>query len=307
MDLSGSLTGLLSRSVFPVAGTSVVCAVSGGADSLALLALAAAAELRVTAVHVDHGLRPESSAEAQVVAVAAERFGADFRSERLTLADGPNLEARARDARRSILGEGALTGHTLDDQAETVLINLIRGAGLDGLAAMSPGGIHPILGLRRAETHALCAELRLEPVRDASNDDPRFVRNRLRHEVLPLLNEISGRDVVPLLSRTSDTARAAAEVLEALARDLDPTSTKELRAVAPPVAHVALRRWLRLGPGTGADDGQASGEHPPSTADLERVMAVVRHEVIACEISGGRRVSRHQGVLRVGPARPGQP
>ena len=87
---------LLGRCRFPAPGTALTCAVSGGADSLALLVLAVGARCTVTAVHVDHGLRPESGAEAAVVARAAERFGADFRSVAVTVHPGPNLEARAR-------------------------------------------------------------------------------------------------------------------------------------------------------------------------------------------------------------------
>ena len=130
---------LLARCTFPDPGSDLVCGVSGGPDSLALLVLAAGSGCRVTAVHVDHGLRPGSAAEAEVVAEAAQRFGARFESARVVVEDGPNLEARARHARREVLGPEAATGHTADDQAETVLGNLLRGAGVDGLAAMRPG------------------------------------------------------------------------------------------------------------------------------------------------------------------------
>ena len=128
-----------SRCDFPVAGTAVTCAVSGGADSLALLVLAVEAGCAVTAVHVDHGLRAGSAAEADIVAAAAARFGAVFRAERVDVPAGPNLEARARAARYAVLPPDVCTGHTADDQAETVLLNLLRGAGAPGVAALRPG------------------------------------------------------------------------------------------------------------------------------------------------------------------------
>ena len=154
------IDALLPRCRFPAAGAEVTCAVSGGADSLALLVLAVAAGTRVTAVHVDHGLRAGSGDEADVVADAAARFGAAFRAVRVQVPRGPNLEARARAARYAALPADVLTGHTADDQAETVLLNLLRGAGLDGLAGMRSAR-HPLLGLRRSETRALCADLGL--------------------------------------------------------------------------------------------------------------------------------------------------
>ncbi len=284
-DLANTLLG---RCHFPQPGTEVVAAVSGGADSLALLALAAEAGLSITAVHVDHGLRPGSTDEAAVVAVAADRFGARFRAEQVVVAPGPDLEQRAREARRSVLGPFAMTGHTADDQAETVLINLLRGAGPAGLAAMTPGHAHPILAVRRRETGRLCRELGLEPVVDPSNDDPRFVRNRIRHELLSLVADISHRDPVPLLNRTADRCRAVQADIAALADGVDPTDTRALVQHPPTVMAEALRRWL-------VDDRG----HPPSSAELSRVLAVVRHEATACELSGHRRVSRHGGILRL--------
>ena len=286
--MTDAIASLLDRCAFPTAGTSVVCAVSGGADSLALLVLAVAAGLEVTAIHVDHGLRPDSGDDAAVVAAAAEAHGAAFRSERVDIAAGSDLEARARDARWSVLGPDALTGHTADDQAETLLINLLRGAGLDGLAAMEPGGRHPLLGIRRADTVALCAALGLEPVEDPSNRDPRFVRNRVRHELLPLMARISDRDIVPLLVRTSDIARSASNELHLAAAVIDPTSTSALAAAPPALAAVALRRWLTTA------DGYA-----PSAAEIERVLAVANGDVAGCQLSRGRAVRRTKGILRI--------
>jgi tRNA(Ile)-lysidine synthase len=279
------IAALLPRCTFPDEGQDVTCAVSGGADSLALLVLAVATGCQVTAVHVDHGLREGSAAEADIVRDAAHRFGATFRSERVTVMAGPNLEARARDARRAVLPPDALTGHTADDQAETVLLNLIRGAGLDGLAAMAPK-FHPILGLRRHETHALCAAVGLTPVVDPSNDDPRFWRNRVRHEALPLLADIAQRDVAALVARQAALLRDDADYLNLLAAALDPTDARALAAAPPALARRAIRLWV-------------GAEHPPDAAAVERILRVARGETIACEIEGGRRVSRTDMRLRI--------
>ena len=137
------VSDLVPRCSFPPPGTAFDCAVSGGPDSLALLVLAAAAGCLVTAIHVDHGLRAGSDAEAAVVARAAVLVGARFVAEKVVVGAGPNLEARARAARLASLPPGVATGHTMDDQAETILLNLLRGSGADGLAGMEPGSAAP--------------------------------------------------------------------------------------------------------------------------------------------------------------------
>lgn len=263
-----------------------MCAVSGGADSLALLVLARAAGCTVTAVHVDHGLRPGSAAEAAVVREAAARFGAAFEARRVDVGPGPNLEARARAARRAALPPGALTGHTADDQAETVLLNLLRGAGLDGLAGIRPGPTKPLLAIRRSETAALCAALGLDPVDDPSNRDLALRRNRVRHELLPLLDRIAERDVAAVLARQAGLLREEAALLDELAGAIDPTDAAALAAAPPPLARRAIRRWL-------------AGEHPPDAATVERVLAVARGDAVATDVGGGRRVARTAGRLRV--------
>ncbi|HET9442673.1 MAG TPA: tRNA lysidine(34) synthetase TilS [Acidimicrobiales bacterium] len=273
---------------FPGVGVAVTCAVSGGADSLALLVLAVEAGCVVTAVHVDHGAREGSAAEADVVAAAAARFGAGFDGRRVEVKPGPNLEARWRAARRAALPAGALTGHTADDQAETVLLNLLRGAGLDGLAGIRPGPTKPLLALRRADTRAVCAAAGLVPVDDPSNLDPAFRRNRVRHELLPLLNAIGERDVAGVLARQAALLREDADLLEGLAAGLDPTDAASLASAPAPLARRAVRRWL-------------GGEHPPDAATVERVLAVARRQAVACELPGGGRVERSGMVLRLRP------
>lgn len=287
--------GLLARCTFPEPGSDLVCGVSGGADSLALLALAVAAGCQVTAVHVDHGLRPGSAGEAEVVAGAARRLGASFRSERVVVAVGPNLEARSRQARRQVLGLAAATGHTADDQAETVLANLLRGAGAHGLAAMRPGPAHPLLALRRAETVALCRQLGFTPVRDPSNEDPRFVRNRVRHELMPLCSAIAGRDIVPVLARQAAALAGDADLLDAVASLVDPEDAAALTAAPPAVARRSVRAWL-----TG------DGPYPPPLDAVERVLDVARKSRRATETPGGHRVSRTAGRLSIDNAAGGR-
>lgn len=288
------VSDLLERCSFPPAGTEVSCAVSGGADSLALLVLAREAGCAVTAFHVDHGLRVGSAVEAEVVRAAAERFGAGFRALQVTVEPGPNLEARARAARYAALPGDVLTGHTADDQAETVLLNLLRGAGLDGLAGMAPER-RPIRRLRRAETRALCAELELAVVDDPSNQDMAFRRNRVRHELLPLLDEIAERDVVPVLARQADLLRDDVNLLEELIGSPDPTIVSITRRWQPALQRRAIRDWLRrAGPG-------GLEQHPPSLAEVDRVLAVIRGEVVACQVSGGWRVARRKDRLRIEP------
>ena len=273
---------LLARCTFPPAGAAVDCAVSGGPDSLALLVLAAEAGCAVTAWHVDHGLRPGSDAEADVVAQAAARWGAAFEARAAPCEPGPNLEARARQARYGELPTGVLTGHTADDQAETVLLNLMRGSGPDGLAGIDPAR-RPLLGLRRHETQALCESLSLEPVRDPSNLDPAHRRNRIRHELLPLLCDIAERDVVPIIARGAGLMGAIRDLIDDLATAIDPTDAKVVAAAPEPLAQMALRRWIQRE--TGAD-------HPPDAATIERVLAVARNDARSTEIGGGWRVTR---------------
>lgn len=287
------LRGLLSRCPFPPPGSSVTVAVSGGADSLCLLVLARASGAQVTAVHVDHGLRPGSAAEADLVRDAAIRCGAAFRAEAVAVAAGPNLEARARAARYAVLPADVLTGHTADDRAETVLLHLLRGAGPAGLSGIERGPRRPLLDLRRADTEALCRAVGLVPFEDPSNEDPSFLRNRVRHELMPLLADLGARDPVPLLVREADLFAGVDDLLVSLAADVDATCAAALVAAAPPVAGAAIRGWLRdagVGDGYGVD-----------AASVGRVLAVARGEQVATQVAGGWRVARSRGRLAVTP------
>ena len=257
-----------------------------------MLILAVAGNLQVTAVHVDHGLRPDGGREATLVKQLADRFGAAFEAHTATVETGPNLEERARTARHGLLGPECMTGHTADDQAETLLINLLRGSGLRGLGAMKPGVRHPILSLRRAETAALCAAHDVIPFEDPSNTSPKHLRNRVRHELLPLMEELSRRDPVPLLDRTAELARAADETLAELGEGLlvggAIIPTQGLQQAASPIRDAALRTWIHRHIG-----------RMPSQRDLLAVNEVVFHRARATEISGGWRINRSGGQLTI--------
>lgn len=283
---------LLARCTFPETGSPLVCGVSGGADSLALLVLAVAAGCEVTAVHVDHGLRPGSGSEAELVREVATRLGAGFRAERVDVVPGPNLEARARAARHAVLGPHAALGHTADDRAETMVVNLLRGAGPDGLASIARGPRHPIVDLRRAETEAVCAVEGLVPFSDPSNLDPAFVRNRIRREVLPLLADIADRDPVPILARQADVFASIADHLRLEAGSIDVDDAATLADAPVAVARVAVREWLRR---------DAPDLHPPDAATVDRVLDVARCRATATDVGGGRRVERTGMRLRIVP------
>lgn len=265
---------------------------------MALMALASAAGCAVVAHHVNHGLRPDADDDATLVTIAAQQLGIEVIVHRVVIEPGSNLEARARSARHGVLPHDSLFGHTADDQAETVLAHMLRGAGPTGLAGMASEK-HPLLGIRRRETHELCRSLGWSVVNDPTNDDPRFRRNRIRHEVLPLLDDVAGRDVVPLIVRTGRHQRQASEMLERLGAAVDPTDARALAALDVAVAVTALRRWWRT---------TTNSPYAPDDAACGRMMAVVSGRSVGCDIHDGWRLARHRQVLRlVAPGTPPRP
>lgn len=288
----------------------VVVACSGGADSIGLLVLAAEAGLVPTAVHVDHQLRSDSAVDAEVVAAAAAALGVAWRSVAVDVVPGGNLEARARDARYDALRSAGvelgataiLVGHTADDQAETVVLNLLRGSGGAGLAGMARRRgmiVRPLLHLRRADVRALVTARGFRVVDDPTNADTRWRRAWIRHEVLPALARGAQRDLVPVLVRQADLLRAESDLLDELGGALladasggggGDTLRAEVLAAAPlALARRALRRWL--------------GAPPPSAGEIERVVNVVLGVSKGAELAGGRHVRRTGGRLSMAHAR----
>lgn len=250
-----------------LSGTRLLLAVSGGADSSALLVgtarLAAARRLVCTVASVDHGLRPEGGAEVEHVRALAERFGLPFVTRALGLPVGSRLEERAREARYEALEQlrqetgcaWIVTAHTADDQAETLLMRLARGAALRGAAGILGRRGHivrPMLRCTRADVRELLEREGLQVVRDPMNEDPTYLRPRVRARVLPALTEVAGAAAIPHLAAFSELAQEDEALLGQLAEDafarlavrpgmLDGVG---VRALVRPIRLRVLRRLL---------------------------------------------------------------
>ncbi|WP_292787470.1 MULTISPECIES: tRNA lysidine(34) synthetase TilS [unclassified Microbacterium] len=220
-------------------GSTVVVAVSGGADSLALAAAtafeAAKRGVRATAVTVDHGLQDGSAEVAAETARVAGRLGLEALVVRVEVDGDGGPEAAARDARYRALQEAAgdigaravLLGHTLDDQAETVLLGLARGSGATSLQGMAPERededglrwLRPLLGVRRETTCAFCAAAELQPWDDPHNTDDRYTRVRVRRHVLPVLEAQLGPGIAEALARTAEQLREDADAFDEMTHE----------------------------------------------------------------------------------------
>lgn len=215
-------------------GSTVIVALSGGADSLALAAATAfeAPKLgvRAASLTVDHGLQDDSAEVASGAARTAAELGLDPLIVRVDVAGEGGPEAAARDARYGVLRDaaidvgaaGVLLGHTLDDQAETVLLGLARGSGAASLQGMAPvredddgvRWVRPLLGVRRETTRAFCAASALDPWDDPHNLDGRYARVRVRERVLPVLEAELGPGIAEALARTAEQLREDAEAFD---------------------------------------------------------------------------------------------
>jgi tRNA(Ile)-lysidine synthase len=281
------------RLELPTKQERVVVAVSGGADSLALL-LAMDELLRsgrlaldVTVAHLDHGLRAEAGeVDARWVEEMAARLGFEIALGRVSVGeraaqDRDNLEQSARRARYEFLSATAaernarmvLVAHTMDDQAETVLLRLLRGSGAEGLSGIKAvrrlDEKHDVLlarpllrWARRADTEEYCRERGVEARFDAMNMDERFARVRVRRSLLPLMQTFNGR-IVEALSRTARLLREDASALELAATELldvasvddeatqtiSPLRVEVLRSAPPALCRRALRQWIARGRG----------------------------------------------------------
>jgi tRNA(Ile)-lysidine synthase len=305
----------------------ILAACSGGRDSLAMsAALAFEAPrlgLRAGAVTVDHGLQPGSADQAERVVVTLRRLGLDpVHCLRVQVAARdpagpyPGPEAAARQARYAAIEAAAvecgaaavMLGHTMDDQAETVLLGLARGSGARSLAGMRGTSGHylrPLLGLRRWQTGAACSALRLEPWDDPQNSDPAYARTRVREQVLPMMEELLGPGITEALARTADRLRADADALDALTDEAagrlmpglgdgrTPDVTLAVTALAVLPAAIRTRLLRRAAIAAGAPAGSLSSVH------VTQLDALVTswHGQRWTDLPGGIRCERRYGRL----------
>jgi tRNA(Ile)-lysidine synthase len=190
-------------------------------------------KIRLAVFHMDHELRPDSAKDAVYVRRLAVRHGLECHvgSPQRATPSGGSIEMWARYERARAGGEIAqeigatryADGHTMDDQAETVLIGLVRGWGLEGMRGISRTNgimVRPLLDVTRAEVEAFCRALHLRPRRDASNDDTDLLRNAIRHRVLPTIEAATGRNVTATFARTADLLSRDAEAMFAHATEI---------------------------------------------------------------------------------------
>jgi tRNA(Ile)-lysidine synthase len=287
--------------------TRVLVACSGGADSLALAAAVAFEAPRrcgsAGLVTVDHGLQGDSAVQARRVAAVGYELGFDpVEIIEVAVGRAGGREAAAREARYAALAATAdaldadvLLGHTLDDQAETVLLGLGRGSGPRSIAGMRTRTgryVRPFLGIRRATTVAACAALGLEPWQDPHNTDPSLQRVRLRQEVLPLLEDVLQGGVAPALARTAAQLQDDLDALDEWASAASTTDVAPLAALPRGVRARVLRAWAL-----------SCGASELTAVHIAELDALVTdwHGQGPLQLPGGVNVSRASGTLHAQP------
>jgi tRNA(Ile)-lysidine synthase len=302
-------------------GEVVLVAVSGGPDSVALLDVLSALReplgLTLTVVHVHHGLRPEADAEADGARRLCESLGVACHVERVTVRRAPpwdGLEAESRRARHAaferiarVVGAARIaTGHTADDQAETVLMRLLQGAGPRGLGGIAPARgllIRPLIETRRVAIEAYLRGRELAWAEDPSNRDVRFLRNRIRHDLLPFMAELTGASVVEALGRSAAAARAVVADLEERARaDLARLATRDGAGLSLDVGALA-ERPIELAAEVLRQAAAVLGETRPLRGPAQRALRRLLGEAPPRRAArlGRLAVERSGRRLRVGP------
>lgn len=299
-------------------GQTVLVAVSGGPDSLALLDVLQhyppAPGLALAVAHLDHGLRPESADDATFVAALAAERGLPCYRERVDVAallreSGGSPEAVAREVRYAFFERAAAAtradrvaiGHNADDQAETIIMRLLRGAGSEGLSGIPPVRlpyIRPLIESPRQEIDAYCRARGLTPLIDRTNSDPAYLRNRIRHVLMPALKEYNPR-LVPALGELGERLRAEATYIDQQAGDAlahcltgGAVDCAVALALPPALQRAMLRAYLR----------RETGAEPPAYHHVERLRGLIASTAPAQhQLPGGFYARVERGRLTIAP------
>lgn len=287
------------------AGEPLLVMLSGGADSVCLLDVAMGLGARVSALHVNYGLRSGAGADEELCRALCARLGVALTVEVVSLSGTGNLQAEARDVRYAaaerLAGPGLYaTGHTRSDQAETVLYRLATSPGRRALRGMAPRRgrlVRPLLEVGREETRAHCEARGLPWREDPSNEDPRFARTRVRHEVMPVLRSLAP-SAEQTIAETARTLREEADVLDAAVDEalggaaVRAVSVAALRERGPALARLALRRLAEA-----ASDGTRTLSSAQSRAVLELAGATPGGSA-SLDLGGGLRALLEYGTVR---------
>lgn len=285
-----------------VPGEPLLVLLSGGGDSVCLLDVAVRIGARAEALHVNYRLRSGADADEAFCAALCERLGVPLTVERVALPASGNLQDHARRARYDLAERLApgdyAAGHTLSDQAETVLYRLGTSPGSRALRGMAPRRgrlVRPLLEFTRAEVRDYLRERGLEWREDPSNADRRFARARVRDEILPALGPAAERTIAETARQLREEGEALDAIADEVIGDAPAIEIQRLRDQAPAIARVALRRFVERAVGA---------ERPLARRDADAVLALSDAGTSEVDLGGGMRAVAEYGWLRIaGPAR----
>lgn len=254
-------------------------AVSGGADSAAMVALASYLKRYATLHHVNHGLREASKAEEDIVRNLGSKFG--FKVHVYNVNMEGTSEEEAREKRMEHL-KGKLTAHSKNDRVETMLYNMMRGAGSRGMSSMNG---KPLIDVTTEELDQVCAFYNLQLCVDETNFTNQYTRNRVRYELIPLMEDISSRNVVEVLNRNANTLAKESEFLDKLASKVNISDCKAAQKEDDVILTRAVKLWL-----------EANVSHNISQQNIESVVQVIRGVTVGTQVCG-RDIRRSSNVL----------
>lgn len=258
-------------------------AVSGGADSVALMCIVYHLGRTASVHHVNHGIRDASNDEAKIVQELAENFQFDFFLYETTIGF-QNMEENARQARQDFLPEDVLTAHSFEDKVETVIMNFMRGATSKGFSPMTD---KPLINITANELDSIVVYYDVSPCVDSTNFTQEHVRNRVRHELIPLMTDISGTNIAKPIIRNSQIALEESEYLDQIASKIDITQCKTAKTENIVILRRATRMWI-----------EENISHKYSEVNITNLVSVVQGETLGTQIAG-KTIRRQNNQLHI--------